>query len=76
MIDKVQALEVAIEIISELTSPKSTLEDFKAARDYIFSIEQYIEINTIRNLYQIIEDIKFLNKNFNSTHNTLTINIT
>ena len=58
MINKVQALEVAIEMISELTSSKSTLEDFKAARDYIFSIEQYIEINTIHNLYQIIRDIE------------------
>lgn len=65
MINKVPALEVAIETISELTSPKSTLEDFEAARDYIFSIEQYIAITTICNLYQIVRDIEILNKNFN-----------
>lgn len=33
MIDKVSVFEVAIEIISELTSLESTLEDFEVARN-------------------------------------------
>lgn len=58
MINKLQALEVAIEMISELSSPKSTPEDFKATRAYIFSIEKYLTATTIYDLYQIIKNIE------------------
>lgn len=58
MFDKLQALEVAIEMISNLSSSKSTPKDFKSIRAYIFSIERYMTITTVCNLYQIIADIE------------------
>ncbi len=58
MLDKVQILEVAIEMISNLSSSKSTSEDFKTTRVYILSIEKYIAVTTICNLYQIVADIE------------------
>lgn len=58
MFDKLQALEVAIEKISRLSSSKSTEEDFNSTRDYIYSIKSRIAITTICNLYQIITNIE------------------
>lgn len=58
MLDKVEILEVAIEMISDLLSSESTSEDFKTTRTYIFSIEKYIAATIVCNLYQIVDDIE------------------
>lgn len=69
MLNKVQILEVAIEMISDLLSSKSTSEDFKATRAYIFSIEEYIEVTTVCNLYQIVEGIEIFKQKLKTINN-------
>lgn len=69
MLNKVQILEVAIEMISDLLSSKSTPEDFKATRAYIFSIEEYIAKTTVCNLYQIVTGIEIFKQKLKTINN-------
>lgn len=69
MLDKVQILEIAIEMISNLLSSKSTSEDFEATRAYIFSIEEHIAVTTVCNLYQIVEDIEIFKQKLKTINN-------
>lgn len=61
-IDKLSAISVALELINDLSSSRTTKEDIYATLDYIHSIEDIIPMEITLQLYTLISHFeKFRN---------------
>lgn len=65
-IDKMEAINVALELINDLSSPKTTIEDIYATLDYIHSIEDFIPIEITLQLYVLISHFEVFQRKLNN----------
>lgn len=65
-IDKMQAISAALELINDLLSPKTTIEDIYATLDYIHSIEDIIPIEITLQLYILISHFEVFQRKLNN----------
>lgn len=65
-IDKMEAINVALELINDLSNPKTTIEDIYATLDYIHSIEDFIPIEITLQLYRLISHFEVFQRKLNN----------
>lgn len=65
-IDKMQAISAALELINDLLSSKTTIEDIYATLDYIHSIENIISIEITLQLYALISHFEVFQRKLNN----------
>lgn len=53
-IDKMQAISAALELINDLSSSTTRIEDIKATQDYILSIEDIVPMEITLQLYELV----------------------